>query len=80
MKQTAVEWLEEKFKENLKHIVINNDHVLMESFFLQAKEMEKEQIMLANGAGYKDGILYANGEQWLYESPEQYYNETYKQD
>jgi lipopolysaccharide biosynthesis glycosyltransferase len=46
----------------------------------KAKEMEKEQIMLASGAGYKDGILYANGEQWIYESPEQYYNETYKQD
>ena len=42
-KQTAVEWLEEKMKENLKHIVINNDHVLMEFFFLQAKEMENQQ-------------------------------------
>jgi hypothetical protein len=43
-KQTAVEWLEEKLKENLKHIVLNGDYVLMESIFLQAKAMEKEQM------------------------------------
>ena len=44
-KQTAVEWLEEKLKENLKHIVLNGDYVLMESIFLQAKAMEREQII-----------------------------------
>lgn len=42
-KQTAVEWLEEKLKDNLKHIIINNDYVMMESLFEQAKEMELEQ-------------------------------------
>ena len=82
---TAVEWLSnqayelfEQYSEGkFDRIQLNK---LMVDATNKAKEMEKEQIMLASGAGYKDGILYANGEQWIYESPEQYYNETYKQD
>jgi hypothetical protein len=85
MKQTAVEWLSnqayelfEQYSEgNFDRIQLNK---LMVDATNKAKEKEKEQIMLACGVGYKDGILYANGEQWIYESPEQYYNETYKQD
>ena len=72
-KQTAVEWLEEKLKENLKHIVINNDYVLMESIFLQAKEIEKEQIIdltLYFGMNY-------NVDKPLKELYDQYINETY---
>ena len=81
MKQTAVEWLVETmikqgyFVGNEPLSYTNLDH-LQE----QAKEMEKEQIMLASGTGYRDGILYANGKQCLYETVEQYYNKTYKQD
>ena len=74
MKQTAVEWLEEKLKENLKHIIINNDHVLMESFFLQAKELEKQQIIDAYLSGDIDAGMYAA----IKKNAEQYYNETYK--
>lgn len=40
---TAVEWLEEELKGNLAHIIFNNDHVMMERLFLQAKQMEEEQ-------------------------------------
>lgn len=86
MKQTAVEWLIEELV-NQKLVKIDklstyywykNYATTFELLCENARRMEKEQIMLANGAGYKDGILYANGEQWLYESPEQYYNKTYK--
>jgi hypothetical protein len=45
--------------------------------YKQAKEMEKEQIINAILAGYRDGILKWIGEKWVYESPEQYYAETY---
>jgi lipopolysaccharide biosynthesis glycosyltransferase len=84
-KQTAVEWLENQIMTSKYFYKVLEDMqsrstVAQPNIFRQAKEMEKEQIMLASGAGYKDGILYANGEQWIYESPEQYYNETYKQD
>lgn len=68
-KQTAVEWLDEKLKENLKHIIMNGDYVLMEYIFLQAKEMEREEIM--NAWAY--GVL-SQGDK----TAEQYYNETYK--
>ena len=71
-KQTAVEWLEEKLKENLKHIVLNGDYVLMESIFLQAKAMEREQIMKAAAL-----VLWHNSANST-EGAEQYYNETYK--
>ncbi len=67
--QTAVEWLFEQLPNKLK------PHLKKE--LKQAKEMEKEQIMDAISAGYRDGIFYANDEQWIYESPEQYYNETF---
>jgi len=74
IKQTAVEWL---------FLMLNNpnrDQEFANKLLEQAKQMEKEQIMLACGVGYKDGILYANGKEWIYETVEQYYNETYKQD
>ena len=67
---TAVEWLEEELKANLKKVILEGDSELMESLFEQAKEMEKEQILDA----------YSSGEnQQGYESEaEQYYNETFK--
>ena len=42
-KQTAVEWLEEELKLNLKKIILEGDSELIESLFEQAKEMEREQ-------------------------------------
>jgi hypothetical protein len=77
MKKTAVHWLEDIILNMEQH---GADLPPLMIHIQKAKEMEKEQIMLASGAGYKDGILYANGEQWIYETVEQYYNEPYKQD
>ena len=44
MKQTAVEWLEEELKANLKKVILEGNSELMESLFKQAKEMEKQQL------------------------------------
>ena len=66
MKQTVVEWLEEKFT-NSNADFINS----AEEYFEQAKEMEKQQIIDA----YDDGnYAYGMG----IKEPEQYYNETFK--
>jgi hypothetical protein len=70
--RTAVEWLvEEMFKQgylNDKPLTIKN----IESFFKQAKEMEKEQII--NAVNYGD----ERGKITTYRTAEQYYNETFK--
>jgi hypothetical protein len=67
-KQTAVEWLQERYNDTLL-----KDNFISKAEFDQAKAMEKEQIV---DACY-------NGSQLLpYEvrdKSEQYYNETYKQ-
>jgi len=77
MKQTAVEWLENKFKEEL--VLINSAdgyHIFIrvekfDELLNQAKEMEKEQIMDAYNDGYSD----SDNENL---TNKQYYNETYK--
>jgi hypothetical protein len=61
MKQTAVEWLVEEFKEKLTG---NNLPNWVLDVIQQAKEMEKEQIMDAHFEGSED-------------YRRQYYNETY---
>jgi hypothetical protein len=62
MKQSAVEWLEDKILKPPFNIV---------KLFEQAKEMEKQQIVDA----YDDGnYAYGMG----IKEPEQYYNETFK--
>lgn len=72
-KQTAVQLILTKFSllsdSDFKYWMINNYDELI--------EMEREQIEMANECGYKDGCLYANGEQWAFESPQQYYEQTY---
>jgi hypothetical protein len=63
MKQTAVEWLEFRYKNNVN---------LMYYDFEQAKQMEKQQIIDACEST-------SNTDFWVkYESFEQYYNETFK--
>ena len=63
MKQTAVEWLEFRYKNNVN---------LMDYDFEQAKQMEKQQIIDACEST-------SNTDFWVkYESFEQYYNETFK--
>ena len=70
MKQTAVEWLVEKIIED-ELIDVKNGHQFIHLQSI-AKEMEKEQIISA----FKEGNLYHG---WaLKHEPEQYYNETFK--
>ena len=59
MKQTAVQWLIEQFW--------NNEGMLTSKKLEQAKEMEKDQIIIAYDNGWETGSYY----------PEKYYNETY---
>jgi hypothetical protein len=63
MKQTAVEWLEDKVSQILDFDLIK--------LFEQAKEMEKQQIIDA----CQHGVDYDKSP---YNNAEQYYNETYK--
>jgi hypothetical protein len=64
-KQTAVEWLIEK--------TLNQDWYTYKSleYIIQAKEMEKEQII--------DAINYGCSDWGSYKDAEQYYIETYEQ-
>ena len=63
MKQTAVEWLEERLKNDF---MFGNKYLIM---FEQAKAMEKEQIMQAFANGKKNG-----DKNWAH----RYYNQTFK--
>ena len=69
MKQTAVEWLVEEFKEKLTG---NNLPNWVLDVIEQAKEMEKQQIGTAYVYGSAYGIDLKNGF-----SPNNYYNETF---
>ena len=64
MKETAVEWLEFRYKNNIN---------LMDYDFEQAKEMEKQQIEDAFEIGYVNGADHS----WSNDG-EKYYNETFK--
>ena len=83
-KQTAVEWLIEELRKHEflgtfctpEELENKKNHV--ESIIKQAKQMEKQQIEKANKCGFKDGYLYANGKEWKFDTPDQYYNETFK--
>jgi hypothetical protein len=63
--QTAVEWLFKKMTEQ-------GTNPYWDMRFIQAKQMEKEQIIKAYGQGYK------NAQDYEEVGKEQYYNETYK--
>jgi hypothetical protein len=73
MKQTAVEWLHEEYMRILKD---NNISVLQAFEILdkynQAKDIEKEQIIIARQDGLDNG--FSNGS-W---DSNLYYHETYK--
>jgi hypothetical protein len=71
MKQTAVEWLVEEFKEKLTG---NNLPNWVLDVIQQAKEMEKEQIIDAHEEGfYSPPFRFSRRKE-----AEQYYNETYE--
>ena len=69
---TAVEWLQVQIKncptaENL----MNN----IDGFLMEAKEMEKQQIIDAFEGGYGAGAVYRG---WSGITGSEYYNETFK--
>lgn len=68
MKQTAVEWLLEKYK--------SQNTLLFSDDFEQALEMEKQQIIDAYDAGYKDGNAILGYD--YFDNSESYYEKTYK--
>jgi hypothetical protein len=69
-KQTAVEWVIEQLTP-----AISLRQKYIDEIKSQAKQMEKEQIIEANEAGFNDAQLI----DYKYEgkNPEDYYNETY---
>jgi guanyl-specific ribonuclease Sa len=79
-KKTAVDFLVKEISDILGAIKTEpmQDLLLVDSI-QKAKEMEMLQIMDACLSGFKDGILYTNKEKMIYESPKQYYKETYEQ-
>ena len=81
MKQTAVEWLAEKY--DYAYWMVKRDEIspaLAEEwkkhYLEQAKEMEKEQII----ESYCQGCLDISKDESIFprETSEQYYNETFK--
>ena len=68
MKQTAVEWLQDTWL-NYPDLC---SYDKIQEWFEQAKEMEKEQMILIYKAAFQDGF---NGELFEFEK---YYNETFK--
>jgi trehalose-6-phosphate synthase len=68
MKQTALEWL-------IAEYINPKNQTSMASLFLEALQMEKEQIIQAHGKQLKKTQTAGNYEYW--KTGEQYYNETY---
>ena len=66
-RQTAVEWLFEKMTEQ-------GTNPYWDMRFIQAKQMEKEQIIKA----HKLGFYYNLPDPIVEKNSENYYNETYK--
>jgi len=75
--QTAVEWLIGQLQQtrDWQRVIneANQSSTSTRDVIAEAKEMEKEQIVMAYHSGYSDAI---QAEPKQYE-PEQYYNETY---
>jgi hypothetical protein len=71
MKQTAVEWLVEEFKEKLTG---NNLPNWVLDVIQQAKEMEREQIIDAHEEGFYSPPFRMSRRK----EAEKYYNETYE--
>jgi hypothetical protein len=72
MKQTSVEWLVEQLEQHYTSIDIKNTVV-----FQQAKAMEKEQMDKVSEDWWVEACSYMDANKRIYESFEQYYNETY---
>jgi hypothetical protein len=71
MKQTAVDWLVEKLKENGVNFWQEEIEMIEE-----AKEMEKQQMLGFYHEGSFAYMRYFDGKEYV--KAEQYYNETFK--
>lgn len=72
-KQTAVDWLMEQitYDNNGKRYNTYMDYVDLSDFFIQAKELEKQNIIESNKIGVNCGL-------YNYRNAEEYYNKTFK--
>jgi hypothetical protein len=78
---TAVEWYQKAIFEILKEKENLSDEIFLQNILnahLQAKEMEKQQIIDANIQGFEDGINHEMDIPTKFQNSLQYYNETYK--
>ena len=74
MKQTAVQWLLQRFEDGDMYNVEDAQFIKH-----QALELEKEQkIEFANEYAEKSGSFYCNGEFAIEKDAEDYYNKIYK--
>ncbi len=73
MKQTAVEWLHEKLAKSTQEELVGN----INTYFKQAKELEKQHIIDACYFAYNEGCSYMSDGKTEFESFEQYYDETF---
>ena len=78
MKQTAVEWLYERLERMIPRTALYD--IDKREYFEQAKAMEKEQMDKVAEDWWNEGASYMHDGGRKYESFEEYYNETFKQD
>jgi hypothetical protein len=74
-KQTAVELLIQEIQKD--QTIKAKSKSEWNEIFKQVQEIEKQQIELSNSIGFEDGCRSVKGFPLLFESAEQYYNETY---
>ena len=72
-KETATEWLFKQLWEEPK------DKFTWNAILIKAKAMEKEQMDKISEDWWVEGCAYMKDGKRIYESFEQYYNQTYKQ-
>ena len=80
-KQTAVEWLINELSKtrDYQRVInqVNQGTTYIRDVIEESKAMEKQQIMDADAAGFRDGCLWSEGEEIYFKSPEHYYEYTY---
>jgi hypothetical protein len=80
--QTAVEWFAEQIESGKIEIVYSDKiHSIkcIPEIIQQAKEMEKQQMDKVSEDWFVEGCSHMKDNKRIYQSFEQYYNETYNQ-
>jgi hypothetical protein len=82
--KTAVEYIKKRIEEDSDTSFSNIDWDKFDEIIEQAKEMEKQQIILAYEQGYRDGETNSNTVNYgidisKFADAKIYYNETFKQ-